>query len=361
MIVGLIEPVDSGEFWKLSFHPDFQREAYVTEPAAEESKGLAKKVEELSKLGTLVLVGLYVLGLLITNGHLMLLGIADFSALQARFVMTGILFVIYTLILLMLPVSLVFGLWVGYQIVKNMSTGWARLLLSLLAILLCLWLVVELFGSIVGYMLPWGRAWDMALKNEFKPSFYIRDLVTCAHQLKDAFWHAKIIFAGVALQIMLAMFLYLMGLWGNLKVSEDAHKGLVKLAPYLSLLAAPSLFLLIMGYADSVFPNLLYNVGGGQPHIIELHLKATEAPSLLKELPALNRDNSATSTTTAPLVLWHQDEAYLYVTPASVHEISAGGLTAIAVGSIQAVRYLAGYIRVGSDGRIDTSHVASTP
>jgi hypothetical protein len=333
----------------------------VTEPAGEDSKGLAKKVEELSKLGTLVLVGLYVLGLLITNGHLMLLGIADFSALQARFVMTGILFVVYVLILLALPVALILGLWLGYRMVQNMSKGWTRLLLNLLAILFCIWIVVELFGSIVGYMLPWGRTWDVAFKSGFRPSFYFRDFATCAHQLNDAFMHVKIIFAGAGLLILTGLFLYLLGLWGNLNVPEDTHRGLLRMAPYLSLFAAPSLLLLIIGYADSVFPNLLYNVGGGQPHIIELHLKATEAPLLLKELPALNRDNSATSTTTAPLVLWHQDEAFFYVTPASVHAISAGGLVAIAVGSIQAVRYLAGYIRVGSDGRIDTSHVTSTP
>src|SRR5690349_19385090 len=52
--------------------------------------------ESVAKLATVVLGGLYVLGVLISNIQLMELGISDFaSLLQTRNILTGFFFVVY--------------------------------------------------------------------------------------------------------------------------------------------------------------------------------------------------------------------------------------------------------------------------
>ena len=60
------------------------------------------------KLATAVLGVLYVLGLLVSNMHLMTLGISDFTSLQARNIMTGLLFIFYSslLLLTLTPISI---------------------------------------------------------------------------------------------------------------------------------------------------------------------------------------------------------------------------------------------------------------
>jgi len=334
----------------------------MTHPSVEESKGFAKNIENISKVGTLILATLYVLGLLITNMHLMALGIADFSALQARFVMIGALFVLYTAVLLafiatatVLPVLL-------YRIIHSSQTPLKLRTKTAKAVLLLIspiaaWGALEIFGSLVGYMYPWGRPWDAALNSAFKWRFYVTDAVTCARQLADAFGHLKIIIAVLAPLTGVAFVMWALRTEPSESTPSDkSHASSRRLSPLLLLFAFPGLALLIFGYAESVFPNVRYNIGGGQPRIIELHLKAADSLLLRKELPVL-RDSSPTSNTTIPLALWFQDGSFFYVTPATTPSTGESTLTALAQESIQAVRYLRGYVRVGSGGRIDSTQL----
>ena len=90
----------------------------MADPPIENAEGFGKKIEAASKALTLTLGGFYVLGLLITNAQLMALGIADFSALQARFVLVGALFAFY----LLLWVPLLFVL----LALCGLAYGWCR-------------------------------------------------------------------------------------------------------------------------------------------------------------------------------------------------------------------------------------------
>jgi hypothetical protein len=82
-------------------------------------------IEVITKLGTVTVAILYVLGLLVTNAHLMRLGVADFSALQARFVFSGVLFLIYVFLLVGGPVVFVLILWAAYSFpLKSLPTKW---------------------------------------------------------------------------------------------------------------------------------------------------------------------------------------------------------------------------------------------
>lgn len=58
-----------------------------------EKNALKTNAELTLKLATASLGFLYVLGLLVSNMHLMTLGISDFTSVQARNIMTGCLFV----------------------------------------------------------------------------------------------------------------------------------------------------------------------------------------------------------------------------------------------------------------------------
>jgi hypothetical protein len=72
-----------------------------------------ENAELLLKLASAILGAFYVLGLLISNLQLMDLGVADFSSLQIRNIMTGFLFLFYVLLLLLslAPVPIAIYAW----------------------------------------------------------------------------------------------------------------------------------------------------------------------------------------------------------------------------------------------------------
>src|SRR5437867_12880244 len=76
-------------------------------------------VESLLKIGTIVLGLLYVLGLLVSNVQLMEVGVSDFASLQARNIMTGFLFILYCVLLILWITPLGLGIYLCGRTVKS--------------------------------------------------------------------------------------------------------------------------------------------------------------------------------------------------------------------------------------------------
>jgi hypothetical protein len=121
------------------------------------------------------------------------------------------------------------------------------------------------------------------------------------------------------------------------------------------LVGLVSIILTLFGYAQSVYPNLPYNLGGGQPRIVVLQVR--QADSLLLRTSALAAVEAKGGLVSVPLALWHQDASFLYVTPASVQDIGPPPLIAITTGTVEVVEYLGGYVKVASGSRIEDAHV----
>src|SRR5262245_46270270 len=130
-----------------------------------EKNSFTTKSELGLKLATGVLGVLYVLGLLVSNLHLMTLGISDFTSLQARNVMTGFLFVFYSSLVLLAVTPISTAIYFCGRIVissKLRPVGkFVGLVGATFVALLLLALIINIIGIISGYMFPWGRPWEL--------------------------------------------------------------------------------------------------------------------------------------------------------------------------------------------------------
>jgi hypothetical protein len=128
-------------------------------------------------------------------------------------------------------------------------------------------------------------------------------------------------------------------------------------APAAISFAVGAVFL-FFGYADEVYPNLKYNLGGGQPHIAELEIGSEKA--VVSDLPGIaaptKRSADEQIFRTSAVAIWYQSENFLYFSNLPGTEQSAGRVTAIDLKMVKGIRYLAKYARVASGGRIQSVH-----
>lgn len=306
-------------------------------------------LELITKLGTVSVVALYALGLLVTNIHLMGLGIADFSALQARFVLSGLLFLLYTVLLLGLPAALVFGLWAANKwVLKDLPRLGRFIVIVLIVLPLWTWLVLSFYGSILSYLYPWGSSYESMWAGAFSLRASFAKTPQLLKLVKDAFLQIKTV-AGVVLAYLLL---------AQLVMALKTNLGPVFVSSLIIILGVISTTLILFGYAQRVFPNLPYNLGGGQPRIIQVHVRSTD-PLLLSTSGLAMDDKTGGPLVSVPLALWHQDSTFMYVTPASSQYAGAARLTAITTQAIEAVEYLSGYVKVTSGSRIEDAYVDS--
>src|SRR5262249_34500859 len=237
--------------------------------------------QSIAKLATVILGGLYVLGGLVSDAPLMELGISDLaSLLPTRNILTGFFFVVYIALLLitLLPIAVTVFLLLRTPASIRSLKGWGWIggvLVGGCAVFLG-WAVIA--GELLGYLSPWaasfneeiaaGAPWLGRIFPEIA-SVVPRSTPTTIGNSYAVYWDLKIIDS--SLFIIVFMVLLLM----NLPV-EDAEKkegstrgrvSFVGLGVFLLVFVFP---LLLFDYADEVYPNFKYNLGGGQPQVAEI-------------------------------------------------------------------------------------------
>jgi hypothetical protein len=301
-------------------------------------------IELITKLGTVTVVILYVLGLLVTNVHLMGLGIADFSALQARFVLIGVLFLCYCGLLFACPIAFFLAVRVSWQLSKNFSMV-VRLAITLVLLSFWTWVILLIYGSLLSDLYPWGPSYE----SQWSGAVHLRETLKFAklslQMAQEAFFHTKIFVGLIAMCMFVAYF-----------TTERRTSPGSQLAGRVFWLCPIPMFLVLFGYAQNVFPNLPYNLGGGQPRVVQLYMREPDSPFLNASGLAMEvlQGRPATSV---PLALWHQDSSFLYVAPMSTQNSGAARLTAIPLGTVATMAYHGGYVKVTAFGRIQEAHV----
>lgn len=341
---------------------------------ATEKNTLTADAELVIKLLTFFLGVLYVLGLLVSNMHLMKLGIADFTSLQARNIMTGFLFVFYTIFLLLVVVPITTGIYFCRRTLvattHNLLGKSARCLGIVLLALFTTGTISWFVGILFGYMYPWGREWDAGFtRSAWTWKFMVSDFKTGYAQFFETFNHPKIIAAGFSIIFaLLPQVFLLVGRYGGGRenrvpdrvVYAAAHISLFSLLkPVVSIvylfIALP---LLLVGFAQEVYPNIPDNLGGGQPDIAELQI-GTENASAIR-LPGIDASSPAPqqkdTAITVPVVIWYQSDKFLYLAPLTMDDQGQARLVALDLNLVRTIRYLPKSVRVASGGRILSIH-----
>ncbi len=288
---------------------------------ATEKNTLTTDAELAIKLVTVVLGVLYGLGLLVSNMHLMKLGISDFTSLQARNIMTGFLFVFYTFLLLLVVVSIPIAICICARTcvssILQPLGKFARCLGIVLAALFMTAAISWFAGIIFGYMYPWGRTWEAGFtRSAWTWKFMVSDFQTGYVQFLETFRHPKIIAASLLIiPALLPLMLRLARRFGGDRVdrTESRSPNIDVLAAVASPLLKPvmsivylfvTLPLLLVGFAHEVYPNIPYNFGGGQPDIAELQIGA-DNPAAIR-LPGIDASShtAAQQEDTVILLPW---------------------------------------------------------
>jgi hypothetical protein len=313
-----------------------------------EAKSFAGQAETLLKLGTVALGVLYVLGVLISNIQLMEVGISDFASLRVRNVMTGFLFACYVVMLVLLLLPPIGAAYLVY--VYGRSTKVRPYLIAVMTGLVGSLAVASILSAVVGYLFPWGQPWesnwDMSLRglNELLNGSYMSGLENnwrvTYEQFADAFFHKKIMIGS----------LYLLSMVGAVMVLFAAHpRPRAWHAALYAAITLPVLALILVGFAHDVYPNIKYNLGGGQPDVAILDIRAEkEAASVSTKTsnPGASRDLREE----IPVVIWYQSDKFLYISPIAKGDEASAKLVALDLALVRSIRYLTGYVRV-SGGR----------
>lgn len=336
---------------------------------AETKTLIANQVELLLKVTTIALGVMYVLGLLITNVQFMELGVADFSSLRARNIMIGFLFILYFVFLLVILSPLATAVSACYCIIKTTKLrGVFRKTLASLGTVVIGLFITTLFsnvvGIVIGFMYPWGRPWSAAYKaGLWKWTFIKSDSITSYMQLSDAYWHLKIIIASLVITVSLVLFMNTLihsvmkrtshspgtSMQDDTMSSYFRKVSFPRIGFFFLVLALP---LLLFDYSYEVYPNLKYNLGGGQPKITELHMEKIDT-AFARFLGVKTSSNVTEQIViTEPVALWYQDKDFLYLSPLLNVKQNLTRMVAVDSKIVRAIYYLPGYVRVRSGGQI---------
>lgn len=308
-------------------------------------------VEQLVKTGTAILAILFILGFLISNLHLMAFGVSDFTSFNSRNVMIGALFLIWLMLLILpiLPILFVVYLWRIKALDGWFSGGlWAFGTAAAILSLICM------SGIIVGFLNPWGRSWDQGMVLFTSgPMSWIADFRIGFDQFLENFANLK---TGVgAFALTFAGIVFVIGFVGRKTGGQPLFDFHVAGYGYWMeiVYAALASGLLLSGYAQSVYPNMIYNLGGGQPAIAEIVLdippedRAVQLPGILAETR-----NASTMVQTEPLVIWHQSDKFLHVRPLSQEDAGTLRLMSITLSDVKTILYLNRVARFDQGGVI---------
>lgn len=320
-------------------------------------------VEGIAKLATVALGLLYVFGFLVSNIQLMALGIADFSALQARNIMIGFLFVGYFAIcaatlypIAAIPQSYLRAL--AAQPDRNKIGLFAETVLrQAFVFLVMLWAVALAIGQFLPWGIPYWNLWRIWLSIGSNFDTTVSHVVTGhMNQLADAFLHTAILFSAVG--IVLYEILLIFSIKERFEWRNEQPATWLMLGVLLIVVFAFFLY----GYANDVYPNLKYNLGGGQPQIANLTLagKKSDFAGLensglivnktwrTEQVPAAADADQAIFV--RDIAIWYQSDKFLYIAGAT-HQTKSR-VVAIDLKLVRSIHYLPKYVRVHAGARI---------
>jgi hypothetical protein len=292
---------------------------------AQETKRWLELTELVAKAGAVVVGVLYGLGLLVSNGHALQLGVPEPGALDARYVIVGGLFVVHSsLPLILLAIVPAFLTW-GASSTRTWAAR-AAMALTVLVLLACLGLFL---GDIVGYLAVGGRSWVPGPRYEFEPRVSVR-------QLLEAYGAPSVAIGEIGAAAT-AMFVW----WMSRPPLRD-NRWFALPSAFLGMMCAPAL---LFGYSANVFPNLRYSLGGGSPQVqvllVPVDQKETVA-ALGLDLAVMNPGTIAVG----PVAIWHQSSAFTYVTQVQSGKPSQVRVAAIPTEKIAGFRVLPMFVEV---------------
>lgn len=338
-------------------------------------KTFIEQFESQVKITSGCLGGLFVLGVLINNLQLLELGLADFSSLQARNILIGFDFFIY-IIFLYMPLLIISG--VAYACIKISFCEKIFFVKNITGLLGCLVFGVTilssfciLVGTVIGYCLPWGLPWLWELRDYRTLESWqlsLVDMLTAFRQFSEIYLYPKAVAAMIGASIPIYIFVY-----NTIETNKwFAKSGYIKNYSFrllnikdiknilYSLLFISFIFGLV-GYADEVYPNIKYGLGGGQPTMVMLEIKKED--TALTDLLGINLiiNQASNTATTAPLALWYRDNEFLYLSTLFNEEQKQNTVIAIDQNIVLAIRNLKGYVKVKSGGKIIKSKIDTPP
>jgi hypothetical protein len=292
-------------------------------------KNFQNYFEVSAKAGALVVAFLYILGLLISNIHLMQLGIADFTDLRARYILVGLLFLLYAGCLGLIVASIAGPLFLSGSI-------WSRILRGIAATF-----VTVIFASLfAGYLIPGGRTWapvwEQKITSDCQLSAPLRQM---SEHVFAVFGHPSILTVLIGTILMAVFYRF-----------PQAIRIIMPERVVYSGMALLNMLLLVAGYSVFIFPNFRYNLGGGYPQFVELQVER-EASTRFAALGVKVSSVDSLSSTAGPIALWHQSDEFLFGTPVS-DQGSSTGLIGIPVEDVQGMKFIEIIARFRSGGAI---------
>jgi hypothetical protein len=296
---------DAGAMTSTGGTNDADRAAGQADPAAVSVPGGIMRLEQLVQNVAVVAAMLYVVGLLTTNAYLYSLGVADFSLLRARFVLTGLV------TLLPLTIALMGGLYAADEIAAfgGAAAGMARVLRWVLrdvAIPVALFFVLLFF-------LFW-----YAADNDPPAAARAAALLSVACAVI-----VLVLLGGLA-------FYQVTGRRSGGSLPRKRSAAFGQFTEWVGIpgavmetlalaIAGPLLILTYIGwFGHNVYPAIPEQLRGGQPRIVQL-LIAAEAIPAAREL-GLQVTQDAPVTPPLELV-WKGEDAYVIRVPSTLEPV----------------------------------------
>ena len=292
------------------------------------------------------------------NIHLMQLGISDFAGLRVRYILAGSLFAIYALSLLLMISPIPAGVLLWKWIKSKMSIGekrraWAIKLALIIATIFALAMTAYMVSIMMSvfypeesllldserHVFPWEKSFYTVTYN---PKYWPSYIAQAYAYFVDMYGHPILFFS--------TLLILTMGSFGTFDLTEDGN--------YKRFIGCMAILYFVIwtittfvGYAIYVYPNLRYNLGGGQPQFVELQIDPKDALPM-QALGMTVRVQDSTTVFAGPIALWHRSSGFLYGTPVAEPSPDSSRLIAVALDRVQGMRYLSIIARFESGGRI---------
>jgi Calcineurin-like phosphoesterase len=345
-----------------------------------ERRPLLDHTEAVAKLSTVALGILYVFGVLISNVQLIDLGISDFASLQARNILTGLFFVLYFAWMLIF-VTLVYAIGRACHAIllvarddKESDSRFLALIRRfdllfvskpaqiaagigvVIVLVIALAELVLSTGEYFDYIYPWGP-------RTLGRSFHVRDILA---RFSNAYLSFNNLTAGVfVMYALIYVNLLLPRLNSPYQITDSSgRQRLMRRLPlglgFLFLTIAA--LTVLAGYAKDIYPNIRYNLGGGQPQVAALVFSGKRsdlaavntAGAPLVQLCCVDA-NAEQSVKIDQIVVWYQSDKFIYVSalggidpasPVPAHVV------AMDVKLVRNIEYLPRYIEIHDGNRI---------
>jgi hypothetical protein len=318
--------------------------------------------EPLLKLGTAGLGALYVFGLLVSNLHLMAVGVSEFTSLRAQNVMTGSITVLYLASLIALAIPWSFAACTcaialgSHQDTPGQKT---RTCVRILLFAVISWSsAAYLLGLTWGYLYPWGRAWDVAYTHNFWTfKAWFHDYNVIGQQFIEIFGTRKIVFSYIGFSILLAYWFVKLDVTRHVGAPREnlrptsaylLNVALMQGKGVTPFIAAFAIITAMVGFADDVYPNIRANLGGGQPDVVELQIEVDDSakislpPDFVPPTPA----QPGVPTHVGPVVIWYQSDKFLYLAPFVQNDRAQDRLLALDIKLVRLIRYIPASVRI---------------